>query len=70
MVGKSYYWTEGKDSENESLFLELIFNPTQKGFFSVGKQEKPIDYFEGFVCKVKRDFIAQFKTKKKPPNEK
>lgn len=50
--------------------MELVFNPSQKGFFSVGKQERPIDYFEGQVCKVKKDFIKQFLKKKGCPNGK
>jgi hypothetical protein len=25
--------------------LELTFDPYRKGFFSVGKQQQPIDYF-------------------------
>ena len=37
---KAYYWIE-----KANLVLELVFNPTKKGFFSMGKQEQPVDYF-------------------------
>lgn len=45
----AFYWIK-----SEQLFLELTFNPAKKGFFSVGKQEQPVDYFEGYICKVKK----------------
>lgn len=60
----AYYW-----SRKSGLFLELIFNPTGKGFFSIGKQAQPVDYFEGTVCRVKPSFFEQFPKKKRAPKE-
>ena len=43
----AYYWIE-----KESMFIEIVFDPFKKSFFSVGKQNKPSDYFEGQILIV------------------
>lgn len=40
----AYYWVA-----SSNLVLELTFDPYRKGFFSVGKQQQPCDYFEGII---------------------
>lgn len=40
--------------------LEIAFDPFKKGFFSVGKQEQPSDYFEGTIYEVKPEFMTKF----------
>jgi hypothetical protein len=42
--------------------IDIAFNPGKKGWFS--KQESPIDYFEGTMKKVKKEFILDFEEKK------
>jgi hypothetical protein len=73
MVGKgnclwnlAFYWIEKKN-----IFVELAYNPSKKGFFSMGKQENPSDYFEGCVVEVKPEFIKKFlkDKKKKGPSD-
>ena len=49
--------------------MEIVFNPNKKGFFSKGKQEKPIDYCEGTIGFVKPDFMKSFLMKKKSPTD-
>jgi hypothetical protein len=61
----AYYWIK-----SEGLFLELVFNPTKKGFFSVGKQSQPIDYFEGTLYHVKPDSIDTLLKKRRAPLDK
>lgn len=51
----AYYWME-----KTNLVLEIVFDPNKKGFFSIGKQEKPSDYFEGVLYEVLPDFMATF----------
>lgn len=46
--------------EKTNLVLEIVFDPNKKGFFSIGKQEKPSDYFEGVLYEVLPDFMATF----------
>jgi hypothetical protein len=36
----AYYWVTGTN-----ILLEITFDPFKKGVFSIGKQEKPSDYF-------------------------
>ena len=50
--------------------MEVVFNPFEKGFFSIGKQEKPSDYFEGNVYQVTPEFMKKFLAKKKQVSEK
>ena len=44
----AYYWIE-----KENILIEVVWNPAKKGFFSVGKQDQPQDYFEGTFYQVK-----------------
>lgn len=51
--------------------LEIVCDPCKKGFFSIGKQEKPSDYFEGTIWEVRPEFMAKFLGgKRKEPEEK
>lgn len=51
--------------------LEIVFDPCKKGFFSIGKQEKPSDYFEGTIWEVRPEFMVKFLGgKRKEPEEK
>lgn len=38
--------------------MEIVLNPKKGGFF--GKQETPIDYFEGRVIHVSESFLKAF----------
>ena len=49
LLGKGFFW-----SPNKELMLEISYNPNKKGFFSVGKQTTPADYFIGTVKKVRK----------------
>ena len=49
--------------------MEIVFNPNKKGFFSKGKQQRPIDYCEGTVGFVKPEFLNAFLVKKKSPSD-
>ena len=40
--------------------IEIVFDPAKKGFFSVGKAEKPSDYFEGNIYETKPEFMVNF----------
>jgi hypothetical protein len=62
----AYYWVA-----SANIVLELTFDAYRKGFFSVGKQQQPCDYFEGTIWEVRQDFMAKFfGTKRREPNEK
>ena len=51
--------------------MEIVFDPAKKGFFSIGKQEKPSDYFEGTIYEVKPEFMNKFiNGKRREPEEK
>ncbi len=51
----AYYWIT-----DTNIMVQIVFDPFKKGFFSVGKQEKPSDYFEGTIWQVKPEFMAKF----------
>lgn len=54
-----------------NIVLELAYDPFKKGFFSVGKQQEPSDYFEGTIWEVRPEFMAKFQNgKRKEPEEK
>ena len=54
-----------------NIMLEIVFDPAKKGFFSVGKQARPSDYFEGTIWEVKPQFMAKFLAgKRREPEEK
>lgn len=51
----AYYWIT-----NTNFMMELVFDRYKKGFFSIGKQEKPSDFIEGVIWEVKPEFMNKF----------
>lgn len=45
----AFYW-----EPNLGYMIDISFNPGKKSFWSMSKQETPIDHFEGVMKKVRK----------------